>query len=75
MSVPGGQRVPLIPAPLDSDLVPGTSGYTVCVQLTCRWGTLKKDQWRREILNNELSKRVFQANKVGKVVLGWVGEG
>lgn len=66
-----GQRVPLIPAFLDSELAPGTRRYTThIVEFTCRWGTFKKGHGRRELLNFGLSKRVFQTSKKGKVIWG-----
>lgn len=45
ISALGGQRVPLIPAPLDSHLIPDTGKHTVhAVQLAYRWRNLKKGQ-------------------------------
>lgn len=55
---------------LDSDLVPGTSRYTThVVELTCRGSGCFKGQWRRELRNLGLSKRVLQANNMRRVIL------
>lgn len=66
ISAPGG-HVLLV---LDSDLVPGTNRYTThVVELTCSGEGFQEGSMEKGTLEFWLSKRVLQANNMGKVIL------